>query len=162
MNLRAPKGYTLLELLVAATVVAILISYGVPRFQKAFEQSRVDLSGAKLESIWTAQRLYKAQNNTFADSISKLGDFLDSSFINSPCISATPCGTTCEFCYRIETAATTTFTAISQRNSCDTTGGCKTTYWDGSLIVDQTGAITGSTFAPRTGTITYQIYPAQF
>ncbi|MFA5162202.1 MAG: prepilin-type N-terminal cleavage/methylation domain-containing protein [Elusimicrobiales bacterium] len=150
------KGYTLLELLVTATVLGVLISYGVPQFQKSFEQSRVDLAGAHLESIWTAQRLFKAQNATFAQGIGNLGDFLDASFINSACVSSDPCGTVCDFCYRFENVTSTAFTAVAQRNSG------KTTFWDGSILLTEAGTLTGSTYAPRTGAPVYQILPAQF
>jgi len=157
---RRLAGFTLLELMVSATVIGILAAFGVPRFQRAFEHTRVDIAGAHLESIWTAERLYKAQNGTFVSGINSLSDFLDSSFINA-CVSApTQCGNICDFCYSVESndSEHTTFQATANRNSCANKAVCKTSVWQGALAIDQTGALTGNTYMDAR----YPVSPAKF
>ena len=39
---------------------------GIPLFQQSLEQSRADVAGANLRSIWSAQRLYWLENRTYA------------------------------------------------------------------------------------------------
>lgn len=136
------KGFTILELMTVVTVMAVLISYGVPQFQKSMEQSRVDLAAANLQSIWTAQRLYRAQHDVFADGVSSLNDFLDVSFVNTISDTNNP------FLY--STALTGTgFDALAVRH--------KSTYWTGTLTINETGQLSGFT----TGAIG-SIYPARF
>jgi prepilin-type N-terminal cleavage/methylation domain-containing protein len=52
------SGYSLIEALVALVMMSVLVAMGVPRFQLSLEQSRANVAGANLRSIWSAQRLY--------------------------------------------------------------------------------------------------------
>ena len=67
------RGYTLVEMIVAVIVAGVLLSVGVPRFAQSLEQSRADVAGANLRSIWSAQRLYWLQNRTYAPDLPTLG-----------------------------------------------------------------------------------------
>ena len=66
------RGYSLVEMIVAVIVAGVLLSIGVPRFQRSLEQSRADVAGANLRAIWSAQRLYWLQNRTYATDLSTL------------------------------------------------------------------------------------------
>jgi Tfp pilus assembly protein FimT len=58
--------------MVTIAVIAVLTSFGIPRFMKALEQSRVDIAAANLRAGWTARRLYWLKYQTYADSMSSL------------------------------------------------------------------------------------------
>ena len=130
--MRQQKGFTLIELTVVMMVMGILLAYAAPLFQLAFEQSRVDLAAANLESLWTAERLYWAQNRTFATSVADLetAGLLDPSFINSM---SSP---RAAFAYSIATADATAFSATAQRQNSG--------HWSGTLAINEQGALTGS------------------
>ena len=69
---RRHSGYSLVEMIVAVIVAGVLLSIGVPRFAQSLEQSRADVAGANLRSIWSAQRLYWLQNRTYAPDLTHL------------------------------------------------------------------------------------------
>jgi prepilin-type N-terminal cleavage/methylation domain-containing protein len=62
---KTPGGFTLVELMVVLTIVAIMATMSVPTFQRAIEQSRADIAGANLRAIWAAERLYWLEYHTY-------------------------------------------------------------------------------------------------
>jgi len=153
---RDRAGYTLIEMLVVCTILGILISYGVPQFQKSFELSRIDMATAHLESVWTAERIYKAQNGAFANSISLLQNYLDASFATSSCTSSScSSSSSCDFCFSIASASDTAFTANATRNTA------KTKRWGGTIDITESGTVSGYIQAPQTGNASIILYPSQ-
>jgi type II secretory pathway pseudopilin PulG len=74
-GLTAPRGGSLIELMITVIVLGVLVSLGIPRFQQALERSRADVAGANLRAIWTAQRLYWLDNNkNYAPTLQTLYD----------------------------------------------------------------------------------------
>ena len=69
---RGRRGYSLVEMMVAMTILGVLFSMGIPRFQNSLEQSRADVAGANLRSIWSAKRLYWLENRTYSPDIQTL------------------------------------------------------------------------------------------
>lgn len=131
------RGHTLVEITVCMLVLAVLSSYGVPRFTRALEQSRVDVAAANLRAIWTAQRLYWLKHQSFAGDLAALisdpnadplppDNFLDP-HLNSDASTYT-CGVTA--------ADATTFTATAVRTGVS--------GWSGSLQIDESGTVSGS------------------
>jgi len=129
--IRRQSGFTLIELTVVVMVMGVLLAYAAPLFQKAFEQSRVDLAAANLESVWTAERLYWAQNRTFATSVGDLesSGLLDPSFLNSM---SSP---SAAFSYAIGAADATTFSAAATRVNSG--------HWSGQLSITEQGTLSG-------------------
>jgi prepilin-type N-terminal cleavage/methylation domain-containing protein len=68
----ARRGFTLVELMVVSVLVATLACLAVPLFERAVSQARVDEAAARLEALWTAQRLYWLQHGVYADSVDAL------------------------------------------------------------------------------------------
>jgi type II secretory pathway pseudopilin PulG len=73
----SPMGSSLVELLVTMLVMGVLVSMGIPQFQRSLEQSRADVAASNLRSIWCAQRLHwlNDTNDTprsYADSLASL------------------------------------------------------------------------------------------
>jgi prepilin-type N-terminal cleavage/methylation domain-containing protein len=127
---RSRRGLSLVELMVALTVMTVMTSFAIPSFQRAAEQSRADVAGGNLRTIWSAQRLYRLDNATYASSLETLisAGLLDANF-------ATPNGGTATYTYTIDEADGSTFTATATR---------ATASWTGSFSIDDTGAITGT------------------
>ena len=123
------RGMTLLEVLIAITIIGILITFVVPSFNRVAEQSHVDGAAQYLRSIWSAQRVYWLENRTFTDSLSVLSDLkvLDSRIAG---------GSDGSFTYTITAAAADTFQATATRNG--------SSVWSGTLTIDQDGQVSGS------------------
>ena len=126
------KGFSLIELIVAMSVFGVLLHYAVPRFRNAFEQARVNLAAANLQAVWTAQRLYWAENGAFSSDLTTLSDagLLDPAFIT---MAANP---DARFAFGIDSSSSTTFSASAARQN--------STSWSGSVSIDQDGIVTGS------------------
>lgn len=119
------------ELSVAVVIMGVLIAYAIPRFQKAFEQARVDMAATNLQTIWTAQRLYWAQNRTYAPTITDLSNsnLLDPSFVTSLASLNNP------FTYTIDSADASSFRSSADR--------VRSTNWSGELEIMEDGQVTG-------------------
>src|SRR4051794_14062404 len=65
-------GYTIVEMVVVLTMMAVLMSIAAPSFHQALEQSRFDLAGANLRSIWSAERLYWLENHAYTGDLNTL------------------------------------------------------------------------------------------
>ncbi len=127
------KGWTLVELSVVVTLIAIFASYVIPGFQRTFEISRVDLAAAHLETIWAAQRIYWLKNKQFCSNLQVLSkeglvgkEIQEASF--QTCRS-------CPFVYRVESADEVGFTVIANRTGSD--------RWRGELMINQEGQLRG-------------------
>ncbi|MBN1394417.1 MAG: prepilin-type N-terminal cleavage/methylation domain-containing protein [Pirellulales bacterium] len=130
-----PKAFTLVEVMVVLIVVAVLTALGIPSFQRALEQSRVDVASANLRAVWSAQRLYWLEYHTYTGDLSGLQGLgmIDSEIL----------GASSGFTYAA-TGSTDAFTATATRSG--------STYWTGSLSIDQDGTVSGST-ASGSGTV---------
>jgi prepilin-type N-terminal cleavage/methylation domain-containing protein len=125
---RRRTGFTLVELIVVMTVVAILSTIAVPSFRRTLERAKTDYAGANLESIWKAQQLFWLDTRTYATSLEQLA----ASGLIDPGLLATQS----DFTYTIQSASADTFSVLAtRRGSRD---------WTGSLVLDQTGLVTGS------------------
>ena len=80
----ARRGFTLTELMVVTTIIGVMAAMSVPSFQRAVEQSRVDIAVANLRAVWAAERLYWLENHSYTASVSTLQDLglLDNSIPN--------------------------------------------------------------------------------
>ena len=63
------RGYTLVEMMIVLVVMGVMISFGIPQFSRALEQSRADVAGANLRAIWTAERIYWLDNRTYTTNL---------------------------------------------------------------------------------------------
>jgi Tfp pilus assembly protein PilE len=52
--------------MVVLTIMGVLVSIAAPTYQKAVEQSRVDIAAANLRTIWAAQRYYHLEYHVYA------------------------------------------------------------------------------------------------
>jgi type II secretory pathway pseudopilin PulG len=133
--------------MVVVTLMAVIISFAVPRFQRTLENSRAQLAASTLKTIWTAQRLYYTQNHSFAPDLPTLSGagLLDPYFItqnNDP-----------QSAYVISIQLTESpalgFEATAQRQN--------TGAWTGSFSIDEQGTFSGSIVSSQDG---YTILPS--
>lgn len=124
---KSRRGITLVELMVAAVVIGILVSFAAPSFQRAVEQSRADIAGANLRAIWSAQRCYWLDARQYSEDLTELQTLglLD-----------TTIGASGEFyVFEISSADSVSFTATATR-----TGSSK---WSGHYSINESGVLTG-------------------
>lgn len=123
---RPVNGLTLIEVLVTVSILGVTLSYAVPRFHAAVEQTRVDLAGANLTVVWTAQRMYRLDNEVFAADLAALvaAGLLDSGYSRDS-----------YFSYAVAAATGDTLDVTATRVGSNT--------WSGTLHINELGEVTG-------------------
>ncbi len=130
-------GFTVLETVIAATLVFLLLMMGLPRMLRAYEVSRVQNGEAGLQTLWTAQRLYRIHYGEFAPSMI---DLIDAGL--APSGMANGGGT---WIYDVRMADRDRFRMRALRQ---VSGG-----WSGRLVLRQDGQLTGGTSHALGGTV---------
>jgi prepilin-type N-terminal cleavage/methylation domain-containing protein len=128
-------GFTLTEILIAMTIMAILVTMSTPIYSKAIEQGRLDGAARELKTIWSAQRVYWLDNHSYAENIAALQnlDLLRSDLpLSQGSVSAM-------YIYEIASADGESFTASAVRNA--------SSKWSGEIEINEFGVITGSVTA---------------
>jgi prepilin-type N-terminal cleavage/methylation domain-containing protein len=140
---RRPRGHSLIEIMVAVAVVGVLTSFGVPRFTRSLEQSKVDVAAANLRAIWMAQRLYWLKHQTYCESLAGLvSDPADGENFLDPSLAAAsgPGSAVPDYPCQVTAAGASDFTATASRSG--------PTGWSGSLSIGPDGTVTGSITSP--------------
>ncbi len=132
------RAFTLVELVVAVTIVAIMLAIGSALYRNAIEQARANIAAANLRAIWAAQRLYWLDQRTYAGNLTTLGALVDHSVVTGNGY----------YSYAIVSADDNTFTVTATRVG--------STLWFGTLTIDQTGNLTGTINGPVTITPGFQ------
>jgi Tfp pilus assembly protein PilE len=135
MELRHPakpwrRCYSLAELAVVATLIAVLAACSLPMLSGVIEQARVDQAGARLQLVWTAQQLYWLKYRTYANSIAPL----ISEGLLPPSAGVGDGGL--GFTYQVVSADASQFTVEAVPNGFP--------RWSGSLTMTGTGGVEGS------------------
>ncbi len=126
--LPARKAFTLAELLIAVTIVAVLVSFAVPRYQTTMEQAHLNFAASRLRCIATAQRLYHAENDTFAGNLSTL--------VTAELLTTNLTTDSSNYSFTVDSADTTSFSISASRLSH--------TVWSGTISITESGTMTGS------------------
>ena len=121
------RGYTLTEMMVVLTIIAIMFSISVPSFGRSMQQSKADIAGANLRGIWSAQRLYWLEFRSYSNYLSELvsEDLLDPAILSS----------SGGYEYGISAADSTSFTATASR--------IESGKWTGQFTIDEAGDVAG-------------------
>jgi prepilin-type N-terminal cleavage/methylation domain-containing protein len=125
------RGFTLLELVITVLVLMVIINFAVPQYRVAMEQNRVDLAGSRLLMIYTAQRMYFVDNQTFAPT---LGDLINAKLLD-PALSTGES----KFAYSISGATASAFTATATRLSTPVPQ-----FFSGDLTINERGVLGGN------------------
>lgn len=125
----ARRAYTLTEMLVVTLIIGVLASLAAPSYQRAAEQSRADLAAANLRAIWSAERLYWIEYQTYQINLSTL----QSMGILDPAIVLASTG----YVYAVPSASASAFQATATRSD-------NSAYTGQHFAVDETGLVTGA------------------
>lgn len=126
---RGRRGQTLLELMVALTVMGVLASMTVPTYRRAVEQTKLDVAAANLREIWAAQRLLYLENRSYS------ADYGVLSGAGAP-IFAQP-ALDPWYQYQISVGGSGFVASATRVNS---------TEFGGSMAIDQTGTLSGEIY----------------
>lgn len=126
------RGMVLMEIMLAFTVVGILIAWAWPRFDVAVEQTRVDQAAAALRSVWLGQRLQWLEHHAFTGS---LQDLADQRLVDDALLTAGE-----PFSFTLASSGPEQFVALASRTG--------SSVWSGTLSVDESGDVAGSTQKP--------------
>jgi len=72
-NKRNRKGFTLIELMIVVVIIGILAALAIPRFMKASAKSKTSEAQLILKQIYTMQRSYKQQFDTYGADLASIG-----------------------------------------------------------------------------------------
>jgi Tfp pilus assembly protein PilE len=125
---RFPHGTSLMEVILAMTIICILISMSVPSFHRLLEQSRADMAGANLRALWAAERVYWLEYRTYTADLAALQalGLIDPTIVSSQA----------NYAYHVTSADDHTFVATATRAAND--------RWNGAFSIDDTGTISGT------------------
>ncbi|WP_182870841.1 type IV pilin protein [Rhodopirellula sp. JC639] len=130
------NAFSLIEVIVTMTILAVLLTFAAPSVIQTMEQSHADLAGASLRSIASAQRFFWLENRTYATS---LQDLIDAELVDNELINASP-----RYEFSITAADVAGFTAQARRRSFNGAGNpVYNGAWSGDFQIDETGEISG-------------------
>ncbi len=129
---RLRAAYSTMEAMVAVVVIGILIAQAVPAYKRATEQAHLDAAAQQLMSIWSAQRVYRLENDAYAGSLTTLRNLnlIDAGIAD---------GSDGFWTFTIASADEDGFQATASR----TTGS-----WSGQLTITQDGQVSGTMNGP--------------
>ena len=125
----ARRAFTLVEMMVVVVIVGVLAALAIPSYQRALEQSKADVAAANLRAIWSAERVYWLEYQTYQSNLATL----QSLGILDPAIVLSNMG----FVYAVPSAGANAFQATATRSG--TSSG-----YSGHYTVDETGLVTGA------------------
>ncbi len=129
-------AFSLIEVIVTMTILAVLLTFAAPSVVQTMEQSHADLAGASLRSIASAQRFYWLENRTYANTLQEL---IDDELVDNELLNASP-----RYEFSITAADAAGFTAQARRRSFNSAGNpVFNGAWSGDFQIDETGQITG-------------------
>ena len=76
------KGFTLIEIMIAAAIVALIALIVIPAFKRAREKTRINTGISNLKTIYRAYQMYFSDTGKTPKSIAELTDYvkIDTSF----------------------------------------------------------------------------------
>lgn len=140
-RLNPRQAFSLVEIIVTMTILAVLMAISAPSVIQSVEQSHADLAGAGLRMIHTSQRFYWLENRTYATTLQTL--------VNAGLIDENLTSIQSRYEYSITSANNSTFQAQARRRLInDMDMAIYDGAWQGTFLIDETGVITGTVTGP--------------
>lgn len=140
-SLTGRRGFSLIEVIITMTILAVLVSFTAPSMMRTMEQSHADLAGAGLRMVNTAQRFYWLENRTYAPTLQTL---VDEGLVDQDLVLTSP-----RYEFSIASASATAFQAQARRRLIDGVGTpIYNGAWQGTFTIDETGVIAGTVTGP--------------
>ena len=76
------KGFTLIELMIVVVIIGILAALAIPRFMQATTKSKQSEAKQILKQIYTMQRAYRQEYNTYGDNGLAFGTGVGGTFVD--------------------------------------------------------------------------------
>lgn len=124
------SGVTLMEVLIAVSIVAILASFAIPQYRKTFERNYRQQAQDLLTTIYYGERAYRLANGQYLKVPPGLWTDI---FMDDPQVGAPP-----PITFAVPAAAANTFTATATRPAG--TGVCASK----TLSIDEKRTMTGT------------------
>ncbi|MGB7344012.1 MAG: type II secretion system protein [Pirellulaceae bacterium] len=137
MRTKKRSGFSLIEVVVTMTIMAILVAMTAPSVVQTMEQSHADMAGAGLRMVNTAQRFYWLENRTYAPDMQTL---IDAGLVDNDLNLTAP-----RYEFVITAADAGGFQAQARRRQFDDLG--QPVYngaWQGNFTIDETGTLAGT------------------
>ncbi|NND96643.1 MAG: prepilin-type N-terminal cleavage/methylation domain-containing protein [Pirellulaceae bacterium] len=138
------NAFSLIEVVVTMTILAILVSFTAPSVVQTMEQSHADMAGAGLRMVNTAQRFYWLENRTYAPNMQTL---IDAGLIDSDLNLTAP-----RYEFVIASGNAAGFQAEARRRQINELN--QPVYngaWQGTFTIDETGTISGTVTGSPSG-----------
>lgn len=82
--LKTSKGFTLIELMIVVVIIALLAGIGIPSYLKSVVKTRRSDAKVALSELAQLQESYFADNQKYADTLTKLGKTAQQGVFPSP------------------------------------------------------------------------------
>ncbi len=129
--LKSQSGFTLMELMIVAIIMAVVAGLAIPSYLQTVERSRSREAIEQLGTIRQAQGRYFSANSKFTTTWADLD-------VGDPALAPAQLGKL-HFGYALTTGSATDLLVTATRNTEDASAGCSKADW--TVTIDEEGTV---------------------